>query len=62
MLGFGTAFWNQVSNATEENLYKAAVSVENVFASAHPITFSCYHSWGEFSETGDLYVNTISSV
>ena len=61
LLGFGSAFWNQVSDPTEENLYKATGSVENVLASAHPITFSCYHSVDEFSVTGDLYVDTISS-
>ena len=61
VLGFGKAFWDQVSDPTEDNLYKAPISVENVLASAHPITFSCYHSVGEFGVTGDVYVSTLKS-
>ena len=48
VISFGTSLWEQLSDPTQDNLYEATNSVENVLASAHPITFSCYHSISEF--------------
>ena len=60
VLSFGTSLLEQLSDPTEENLYEATNSVENVLASAHPITFSCYHSVSEFGKTTDYYMETLS--
>ena len=43
-INFGIDFWDQITEPTVENLNNATNSVENVLASVHPITFSCYHS------------------
>ena len=59
VISYGIAFWVQITDPTEENLYKASISVENVLASVHPITFSCYYSVYEFGTTGDYYMETI---
>ena len=59
VISFGTSLWDQLSDPTEENLYEATNSVENVLASAHPITFSCYHSVTEFGKTSDYYLETL---
>lgn len=47
-LSFGHVFMDQVRNATEEELAKASTSAENVLASVHPITYSCYQTIFEF--------------
>ena len=61
VISFGTSLWGQLSDPTKENLYEATNSVENVLASAHPITFSCYHSVSEFGKTTDYYMETLSN-
>lgn len=60
IISYGLSFRNQVKNASEESLALAAYSAENVLAAVHPITYSCYHSVGEFGETGNYYMDTFN--
>ena len=47
-----------VKNATEESLSNATDAFENILASVHPISFSCYSSVDEFSDTWAYYLET----
>ena len=60
ILNYSIAFKEQVKNPTNESLADAAVSFENILASAHPITFSCYMSLFEFESTASYYLETMS--
>lgn len=53
-------FVHDVKNMTEESLFKATDAFENMLASVHPISFSCYSSIDEFSGTWEYYLDTFS--
>ena len=58
IIDYSQQFSSNVKNASEEALEDAAVAAENVLASVHPITFSCYESLYEYGDTADYYMET----
>ena len=59
---YSVAFVEQVKNPTPEELEKAAFSAENVLASIHPITYSCFTSAFEIGEAADYYVDSFKDL
>ena len=58
LVDFSQSFVSDVKNASEPALADAAISAENILASVHPITFSCYESLFEYGDTADYYMET----
>jgi len=62
IMDYSVAFVDQVKNPTAEELEKAAFSAENVLASIHPITYSCFTSAFEIGEAADYYVDSFADI